>query len=232
METMARQHSDAQAEILIWALCHVYICNQSLHAGWLVLDSRNNALRIQGFGRSQTTMRCISPLLWKACGSGLGVPLKYRLIIRVPFSCRATRELSRAISCLDSCMAWEDTSILTPIILLIQKGSLLADRSTSLLSPFSPKETYIWKQREKKDVQNRRKTLFWHLSGSNGVPKAKQMHVSESDNFTECRTHPFNLPWSTALHGPAWHQHWPFPQSTSRYSHEKPFLSLQSTCVI
>lgn len=66
---------------------------------------------------------------------------KYRLIIRVPFSSRATRELSRAISWLDSCMAREDTSILTPIVLLIQNASLLADSSTSLLSPFFQKET-------------------------------------------------------------------------------------------
>lgn len=161
---------------------------------------------------------------------GLQCAFKYRLIIRVPFSSRTTRELSRAISWLDSCMAWEDTILLTPIILLTQNASLLEDPSTSLLSPFSQKESYIWKQREKKDVQNRRKTLFWHLSGRNGVPNTKQMHVSESDNFTECRTHPLNLPWSTALH--SWPDTGPFLKACHGTVMKEPFLSLQNTCVI
>lgn len=79
---------------------------------------------------------------------------------------------------------------------------------------------------EKKDVHNRRKALFWHPSGSNEVPKAKQMHVPESDNFAECRAHPLNLPWSTALHGQSDINTGPLLKAQHGRSMKEPFLSL------
>lgn len=151
METMARQHSDAQAEILIWALCHVYICNQSLHAGWLVLDSSNNALWIYVFfmfwnKSNYYAVHLVSVVegIWlrPQCA------FKYRLNIRVPFASRATRELRCAMSWLDSCMARKGTNFLMSIALLIQNTSLLTDPSTSLLSP-RKKLTFESRRRKK-----------------------------------------------------------------------------------